>query len=61
MIATGDYAAIGQLERLSQMLEAAHLPLLESIRGHVDDLEPEQALTALQALTQQLANRNTLP
>ena len=59
LIATGDYAAVEQLERLSQMLGAAHLALLEPIRGHVDDLEPALALAALDALAQQLADRNS--
>ncbi|MCT9810268.1 response regulator [Acidovorax sp. Be4] len=63
LIATGDYAATGELERLAQMLDAAHLALLEPVRGHVDDLEPALALAALEALAQQLTapDRSTTP
>ncbi len=61
LISTGDYAATGQLERLSHMLGVAQLALLESIRSHVDDLETERALAALDALAQQLTAPDRSP
>ena len=55
LIAHGDYAAVGQLEQLSQLLQPRHRALLASIQDHVDDLETDLALAALDALTQRLA------
>ena len=56
LILHGDYAAVGQLEQLSQLLPPAQRALLAAIQDHVDDLEIDQALAALQALAQELTS-----
>ena len=55
LIAHGDYAAVEQLEQLSQRLQPGHRAQLASIQDHVDDLETDLALAELEALAQQLA------
>ena len=54
LIVHGDYAAVAQLEQLSQLLPPAQRTLLAAIQDHVDDLETDRALAALHALAQVL-------
>ena len=54
LIVNGDYAAVAQLEQLSQLLPPAQRTLLAAIQDHVDDLETDRALAALHALAQVL-------
>ncbi len=55
LIVHGDYAAVAQLEQLSQLLPSAQRAQLAAIQDHVDDLETDRALAALHALAQGLA------